>query len=63
MAPTLFTSRNALPSKGAELRLGRPCASFMAPTLFTSRNALPFKGAELRLRRPGAAVDGRQQSG
>ena len=40
MAPTLFTSRNALPPEGAELRLGRPGASFMAPTPVASRSAL-----------------------
>ena len=45
MAPTLFTSCNALPPEEAELRLGRPGASFMAPTLFTSRTALPPEGA------------------
>ena len=50
MAPTLLASRSSLPlapGDGAELRLGRPGASFMAPTLFTSCNALPPEGAVL----------------
>jgi predicted alpha/beta-fold hydrolase len=33
VAPTLVTSCTSLPPEGAELRLGRPCASFIAPTL------------------------------
>ena len=52
MAPTLSTARTALPPEGAELRLGRPSASFMAPTLVTACAALPPEGAELRLGRP-----------
>ena len=47
MTPTLFTSRNTLLPEGAELRLGRPVASFVTPTLFTLCNALPPKGAVL----------------
>ncbi len=31
VAPTLVAARTALPFEGAELRLGRPGASFMAP--------------------------------
>ena len=53
MAPTLVASRTALPPGGAELRLGRPGASFVAPTLVASCTALPPGGA-LRLR-PGKA--------
>ncbi|MEO7952867.1 MAG: hypothetical protein ABIR35_02065, partial [Polaromonas sp.] len=45
MAPTLFTSCNALPPEGAELRLGRPGASFVAPTLPTACGSLPPGGA------------------
>ena len=44
VAPTLVASRTALPPKGAELRLGRPGASFVAPTLVASRTALPPEG-------------------
>ena len=47
MAPTLVASRTALPPEGAELRLGRPGASFVAPTLVASRTALPPEGAGL----------------
>ena len=36
-APTLVASRTALPPEGAELRLGRPGASFVAPTPAASR--------------------------
>ena len=42
MAPTLFTSCNALPPEGAELRLGRPGAAFVAPTLLALRSSLPL---------------------
>ena len=55
MAPTLATACAALPPEGAELRLGRPGASFAAPTLATACAALPPEGAELRLGRPGAS--------
>ena len=61
IAPTLATACAALPPEGAELRLGRPGASFVAPTLVASRafgGALPLaqeEGAELRLGRPGAS--------
>ena len=41
VAPTLATACAALPPGGAELRLGRPCASFAAPTLAASLTALP----------------------
>ncbi len=44
VAPTLVASRTALPPEGAELRLGRPGASFVAPTLVASRTALPPGG-------------------
>ena len=47
MAPTLATACAALPPEGAELRLGRPDASFMAPTLATACAALPPEGAGL----------------
>ena len=47
MAPTLFTACNALPPGGAELRLGRPGASFVAPTFATTCASLPPGGAEL----------------
>ncbi len=47
-APTLPTSCGSLPPEGAELRLGRPGASFGAPTLPTSYGSLPPGGA-LRL--------------
>jgi hypothetical protein len=47
MAPTLFTSCNALPPEGAELAWGGPALRSGAPTLFTSCNTLPPKGAEL----------------
>ena len=55
MAPTLVTACTALPPEGAELRLGRPGASFMTHTLVTSCTTLPPEGAELRLGRPGAS--------
>ncbi len=47
MAPTLFTSCNALPPGGAGLAWGGPALRPMAPTLFTSCNALPPGGAGL----------------
>ena len=47
-APTLPTSCGSLPPEGAQLRLGRPGASFMAPTLFTSWGPLP---SERRMQR------------
>ena len=47
MAPTLDASRTALPPEGAELRLGRPGASFVVPTLVASRTTLPLEGAGL----------------
>ncbi|WP_366929402.1 prepilin-type N-terminal cleavage/methylation domain-containing protein [Polaromonas sp.] len=47
MAPTLVISRAALPPGGAELRLGRPGASFVAPTLATAYAGLPRGGNEL----------------
>jgi primosomal protein N' (replication factor Y) len=47
MTPTLATSCAALPPEGAELRLGRPGASFVAPTLATSCAALPPEGVGL----------------
>ena len=53
IAPTLPTACGSLPPEGAELRLGRPGASFLAPTLPTSSGSLPPEGA-LRLR-PGEA--------
>ncbi len=40
-APTLVASRTALPPRGAELRLGRPGASFGGPTLATACAAPP----------------------
>ena len=47
LAPTLATACAALPPGGAELRLGRPCASFVAPTLVASCGSLPLGGAGL----------------
>jgi len=47
MAPTLFTSCNALPPEGAELAWGGPALRSETPTLFTSCNALPPEGALL----------------
>ena len=45
MTPTLPASRGSLPPEGAELRLGRPGASFVTPTLPASRGSLPPEGA------------------
>ncbi len=42
IAPTLATACAALPPEGAELRLGRPGASFAAPTLIAAC-AVPFR--------------------
>ena len=47
MAPTLFTTRNALRPEGTELAWDGPALRSGAPTLFTSCNALPPEGAEL----------------
>ncbi|WP_296913254.1 formate dehydrogenase accessory sulfurtransferase FdhD [Polaromonas sp.] len=47
LAPALVASRAALPPEGAELRLGRPGASFVSPTLATSCAALPAEEAGL----------------
>ena len=58
MAPTLFTSCNALPPEGAVLAWGGPARRTLAPTLLASRSLLPLApgdGAELRLGRPGAS--------
>jgi putative acyl-CoA dehydrogenase len=44
MAPTLVASRTTLPPEGAELRLGRPGASFAAPTLAASPHVLRAAG-------------------
>ena len=41
MAPTLFTSCNALPPEGAVLAWGGPARRTLAPKLFTSCIALP----------------------
>ena len=53
MTPTLFTSCNALPPKGAELAWGGPALHSLATTLFTSCNSLPPEGAQAVL---GAAL-------
>ena len=45
MAPTLFTSCNALPPEVAGLAWGDPALAAMAPTLFTAGHALPPGGA------------------
>ena len=55
MAPTLFTSCNALPPEGAVSSLGRPGGK-MTPTLFTSCNVLPPEGANLSLGQPGGKM-------
>ena len=47
VAPTLATSCAALPPEGAELRLGRPCASFVVPTLVALRTSLRPGGLAL----------------
>ncbi len=47
MAPTLFTSCNALPPEGAGLAWGGPALRPLAPTLVASRTALPPEGAGL----------------
>ncbi|MEO7399750.1 MAG: DNA alkylation response protein, partial [Polaromonas sp.] len=44
MAPTLVASRTTLPPGGAELRLGRPGASFALPTLAASPHVLRAAG-------------------
>ena len=54
MAPTLFTSCNALPPEGAGLAWGGPALAAMAPTLFTSCNALPG----LKVQFPGSYLIG-----
>ena len=41
LAPTLFTSCNALPPGGAELAWGGPARRSVAPTLVAARTALP----------------------
>jgi len=53
MAPTLFTSCNALPPEGANFPWGGPSENSMAPTLRADVSSLPPEGA-LRLR-PGEA--------
>ncbi|MEO6319267.1 MAG: DUF294 nucleotidyltransferase-like domain-containing protein, partial [Polaromonas sp.] len=56
VAPTLPTACGSLPPEGAELRLGRPGASFAAPTLPTARGSLPPEGAGLAWGGPALAA-------
>ena len=47
LAPTLFTSCNALPPEGAVFSLGRPGGK-IAPTLYTSSGSLPHQALAAR---------------
>ena len=47
LAPTLFTSCNALPPEGAHFSLGRPGGKTLAPPLPAARGSLFPEGAEL----------------
>ncbi|ABE46539.1 bifunctional [glutamate--ammonia ligase]-adenylyl-L-tyrosine phosphorylase/[glutamate--ammonia-ligase] adenylyltransferase [Polaromonas sp. JS666] len=61
MAPTLFTSCNALPPEGAELARGGPSLRSMPPTPATACAALPPEGAPACSGRPSAARSLRQR--
>ncbi|MEO7953039.1 MAG: hypothetical protein ABIR35_02950, partial [Polaromonas sp.] len=56
LAPTLPTAYASLPPEEAELRLGRPSASFVDPTPSTACTSLPPEGAGLAWGGPALAA-------